>query len=178
MHPPRSSKLIGEYYDELKQKVEKLKRGVQRLDMVFDVYREKRLKTQTRDARGKGIRVAVRKETLMPKDFHSFIRNCMNKTELFKLLAEVFIDTTHPVIVSTSLDHVLSNLLHDKQGIDPCNHEEADIRVLHVADGSSAGFRKISILTVDTDVVVISLYHFFALGLRELWIEFAVGKSK
>ena len=80
MHPPRSSKLIGEYCDELKQKVEKLAKGVQRLDMVFDVYREKRLKTQTRDARGKGIRVAVRKETLMPKDFHSFIRNCMNKT--------------------------------------------------------------------------------------------------
>jgi hypothetical protein len=40
------------------------------------------------------------------------------------------------------------------------------------------GYQKVSIVTVDTDVVVISLYHFFSLNLEELWIEFGVEKYR
>ena len=61
--------------------------------------------------------------------------------------------------------------------IEPCNHEEADTRLLlHVLDG--AGIKKISIITVDTDFVVIAIQHFSVLDLEELWVELGVGKSR
>ena len=36
--------------------------------------------------------------------------------------------------------------------------------------------KKVSIIAVDTDVVVLALQHFFTLNLEELWIEFGVDK--
>ena len=38
--------------------------------------------------------------------------------------------------------------------------------------------KRITIITVDTDVVVIALYIFFSLDTDELWIEFGVGANK
>ena len=146
---------------------------VQCLDLVFDIYLPNSLKMQTRDKRGKGIRVSVRKYTPLLNNFNSFMRNDVNKTKLFQMLAETFISIAQPIIVATSLDHVLTNSLPDISRVDPCNHEEADTRlILHVLDGSNNGYKKISIVTVGTDVVVTSLYHFFSLNLDELWIEF------
>lgn len=63
--------------------------------------------------------------------------------------------------------------------MEPCNHEEADTRLLlHVLDASLKGFNKISIVTVDTDVVVIALFHFFDMNIAELWIEIGVGQYR
>ena len=43
-----------------------------------------------------------------------------------------------------------------------CNHEEADTCIfLHAKNASDNGIRKLSIVTVDTDVVIVALYHFF-----------------
>ena len=93
------------------------------------------------------------------------------------MVAKTCISMVQPVIVATSLDHVITNSLSGISRIDPCNHEEADTRfILHVLDGSRNGYSKVSIVTVDTDVVVISLYHL--LNLDELWIEFGVGKYR
>ena len=42
-----------------------------------------------------------------------------------------------------------------------CNHEEADTCIcLHAKNASENGIRKLSIITVDTDVVIVALYHF------------------
>jgi len=111
--------------------------------------------------------VSVRKETPIPKDFQKFLRNDKNKTELFQLLADSMCEIPHPVIVSTKLNHVVSNLMTSLDQMDPCNHEEADTRMfVHIKDG------------VDTDVVIIALYHFFSLNIEELWIEFGTGKYR
>ena len=49
IHQPRSSQTIGEYcFDEIKEKVCRLTNQIQRLDFVFDVYKEKNIKAQTR----------------------------------------------------------------------------------------------------------------------------------
>ena len=73
----------------------------------------------------------------------------------------------------------MTNCVFDTSAIEPCNHEEADTRVfLHVLDGSRKGMKRISIVTVDTDVVVIAIRLFSKLDLEELWIEFGTGKSK
>ena len=53
-----------------------------------------------------------------------------------------------------------------------CSHEEADSSFLSpVLDVSSNEFRKVSIVTVDTDVVIIALYRFFSLQPEELSVE-------
>ena len=48
---------------------------------------------------------------------------------------------------------------------------------LHELEMSRLGVKKLFIVTVDTDVVVIALYTFWDLDLEELWIEFNRGKD-
>ena len=125
---------------------------------------------------GNGMRIAVRRETPLPKDFQSILRNNLNKTELFQLLADRFI--VNPSIVCTKLEQVKTKNEQYLNRIDNCNHEEADIRIiLHTVDGSQT-YKNILIIIVDTDVVIIALCHFFSLSLSELWVEFGVGQNR
>ena len=80
------------------------------------------------------------------------------------------------IIVETSGEIVLSNTEIDDDNIAPCNHKEADTRLLLPAyDDAFHGYKKVMITTVDTDVVVIALHTFFSLDLEELWAEFGNG---
>ena len=57
--------------------------------------------------------------------------------------------------------------------ITPCNHEEADTRIiLHAAHCARLGHQKVAIRTVDTDVLVLAVAAFQFLQLQELWIAF------
>lgn len=50
-----------------------------------------------------------------------------------------------------------------------CNHEDADTHLLlHALDASTNGCKSISIVTTDTDVVIIALYYFFDLNVPDL----------
>ena len=62
--------------------------------------------------------------------------------------------------------------------LSPCNHEEADTRMLvHVADAARAKHKRIAIRTVDTDVVVICIGSFHLLPQIELWVIFGSGEN-
>lgn len=62
--------------------------------------------------------------------------------------------------------------------ISPCTHEEADTRLLlHTANAVKHGSQKISIRTVDTDIVVLAIAHFASIKPQELWIDFGTGKQ-
>ena len=171
MNRPKTATTYGSFYkDELISQLKVACRNVERLDVVFDIYKEKSLKNETRESRGEGIRISIRKDMY-------------NKTELFKMLAETAvteISKESATVVATLGSGVVSNDTNlNTSSIAPCNHEEADTRVfLHALDGANNGFKKMSIVTVDTDVVVIAIQHFAALKLEELWIEFGVGKSR
>ncbi len=182
MNPPKSSSTYGNYCQvELFRKIRYASRHTERLDIVFDFYQENSLKSQTRENRGEEIRVSVRKDTPICKNFQKFMRNDRNKTELFEMIstAAINIPETESKIVATIENQVVANTVLDTSRVEPCNHEEADTRLLlHVLDGAETGIRKISIVTVDTDVVVIALRHFFDLNLEELWIEFGTGRSR
>jgi hypothetical protein len=170
INAPKESKTFGEYCSiEIADKIRRLSCSLKRLDFVFDTYREVSIKSQTREDRGKGFRVSVREETPICKRFSEFLRNNDNKTELFKMLAGyiVKVSTTDVTIIATSAEHVLSNSNSCVATLEPCNHEEADTRLLlHVLDASKNDNRKITTVTVDTDVVIIALYHFFSLNLQ------------
>ncbi|KXJ19758.1 hypothetical protein AC249_AIPGENE21499 [Exaiptasia diaphana] len=63
-----------------------------------------------------------------------------------------------------------------------CNHKEANKRLLvHVADALQRGSKEVSVRTVDTDVVVILIGHFYNLmrlyGPCDVWIAFGMGKN-
>ena len=83
-------------------------------------------------------------------------------------------------IMATHLEDVLSNNLDgDLFTLQPCNHKEVDTRLLlHALDTSKSGFKRFLIVTVDTDVVVLALCHFFNLDLQELLIEIGIGKNQ
>ena len=182
MNPPFGELRFREYCNELKDKLSIIGRGFTRMDAVFDVYKEGSLKSQTLEKRGTGIRVSVREHAPVLKNFTNLTGRDANKTELFDMISQKSSSLPTPFVVATVSEGVGTNQpslnsLHNQ--LSPCTHEEADTRlILHILNGSSCGFKKISIITVDTDVVVILLYHFFSLDLDELWIEFGVGKSK
>ena len=60
----------------------------------------------------------------------------------------------------------------------PCYKEEVDDRLLpHVTEQSGLGFKRLMVVTVNTDVVVIDFYAYWDLEVAEVWIEFGKGKE-
>jgi hypothetical protein len=58
-----------------------------------------------------------------------------------------------------------------------CTHEEADTRIfLHLEDAVKQGYSKVTVRTVDTDVVVLGVTSAHRLNITELWIAFGTGK--
>lgn len=77
MNRRKSSTTYGMYCEEqlLKKHQFVASQSIQILDVVFDVYLENSLKSQTRQNRGEGIRVSVCKNIPVCKDFQKFLRN-------------------------------------------------------------------------------------------------------
>ena len=119
-------------------------------------------------------------DSKIPGNWAAFLRIDKNKEELFHFLADQLgtVGVQHGQVVSTKGNAVVCNRdTDDTSSLSPCNHEEADTRLLlHAADAAKNGLKKIMLRTVDTDVVVIAVSTFQDLGLSELWITFGVGK--
>ena len=64
--------------------------------------------------------------------------------------------------------------------ISPCTAEEADGRMLlHAGHTVRCGMDCITIRTVDSDVIVIAVHAFREMsGIKELWVDFGVGRSR
>ena len=109
------------------------------------------------------------------------MRDSNNKTELFKILAEsmTHLDTSKTSIITPSLGYVDANTVEtDLLTMQSRNHQESNSRLqLLVLDASSKILQKGSIVTVDTDLAVTALYHFFSLKLEDLWVENDVGQQ-
>lgn len=154
-----------------------------RLDLVWDVYIADSLKARTRAKRGKGVSRSVIAEGAIPRNWHNFLREDANKTQLFKFLSEALLqwfNLTDKQLVVTYGEQVRSKpLLFDLSSIAPCTHEEADSRMLlHASHAIRHGHSRFMIRTVDTDVVVLAVS--FARNQpqeHELWIAFGSGKG-
>jgi len=80
-------------------------------------------------------------------------------------------------IIMTSGSDAICMPPQDTKYLAPCDHEDAVTRmILHLADAVNKGLKKISVHTVDTDVVVLSVAA-IKLCVEELWIAFGVGKK-
>ena len=122
-------------------------------------------------------------ETVLPINWKSFLRVDDNKTALFHFLANQIslIDVPNgKVIVTTLGENVLVNGTDlERAGLEPCNHEEADTRMLlHCQHAFNQEARKLMCVATDTDVVVIAIASATRFIDCEAWIEFGHGKHK
>lgn len=132
---------------------------VSRVDVVWDEYFPESLKAETRSKRGKGVRRRVEPSSAIPGNWPEFLRIDDNKAELFSFLAtNVTALDTDKQIISTHHAEVLCTQPQDVSGLAPCTHEEADTRILlYLGDAVKEGYTKVSIRTVDTDVLVLAV---------------------
>ncbi|KAL8593397.1 hypothetical protein ACOMHN_067072 [Nucella lapillus] len=157
--------------------------NVTRVDAVWDTYPEDNLKTQTHNRRGLGPRTRIGDgQTRIPKHDWStgFLKNVDNKRELFPFLSAQLVnqDLGGRLLLSTSEESVLSNRQHDVTGLHPCNHTEADTRIiLHLAHAAQQGHQVALVRTVDSDVVILAIHFFTTPGLSQLWICLGSGKK-
>lgn len=109
------------------------------------------------------------------------MKDSQNKDELFQFISQELQRNTAESqyhLLTTKSDIVLSNKPSDLTGVSPCQHEEADTRmILHLRNAAEQGHSKAYLRTVDSDVVVLVINQFHELGLSELWIGFGTGKS-
>ena len=117
--------------------------------------------------------------TALPSPNGTANRTCGKQKELFsvcKQLAKTDMDGI--LLISTMSDTVLSNKSIYTSPLQPCNHGEADTRIiLHLAHASSQGQDKTLVCTVDSDIVVPGIAFFEQLGLSERWIGFDTGRT-
>ena len=135
---------------------------VSRLDLVWDTYLPDSLKGTTRAKRGQGTRRRVVAAAATPRNWQNFLRVDGNKTELFRFLSCALMEWFDQVgkqLVITDWKTVLTKPnLPDLTSLVPCNHEEADSRMLlHASHAAQNGHNSILIRTVDTDVVVLAV---------------------
>jgi hypothetical protein len=109
-----------------------------RLDLVWDRYITNSLKGTARAKRGKGVRRRVVGGSTIPGNWASFLRVDENKTELFIFLSDILYDSFQladkELVITKGEDVLRKPPLLDTSALAPCNHEEADTRImLHAA---------------------------------------------
>ena len=144
------------------------------------MYLAESLKADTCSKRGKGVRRCVEQSSAIPGNWQEFLCIDDNKTELFSFLAMnvASIKTSKQGITTHNADVLCINY-QDVKGLAPCTHKEADTHILlHLEDAVQQGHNKMSIRTVDTDVVVLAITLAQRLNndIAELWVAFGVGK--
>ena len=88
------------------------------------------------------------------------------------------LDLNGRLVISTNMESVFSNKQVDISGLQPCNHTEADTRILlHFAHASSQDHQIAFMRTVDNGVVILTIHRFASLGLSELWVCLGSGRK-
>ena len=106
------------------------------------------------------------------------MKGSSNKAELFHLISKKITRnrTDHKMVLATQGKNVIFSSIIVIDRFSSCNHEEADTRMfLHLKHFLATGHCKVSLKTVDKDVVIITISLFHKLDLEELWIEFGTG---
>ena len=147
-----------------------------------DNYVVDSLKATARAKRGKGVCYRVVDSAPIPANWQNFLRVDLNKKELFSFLSKALVQSfkqDKKELVVTDGDQVVCvPPQQDAHLLAPCNHEEADSRMmLHVAHAAQHDHHHILVRTVDTDVVVLAVMVAETLPAdNEVWIAFGTGK--
>ena len=182
MIPPKSNCTVDEYCNIYMMHVVKFFSNTSRIDIVFDVYLQSSLKEGVRASRGV-CPTMITKGNSRIKSWKRFLRNDANKQSLFVSIASYASSITllpGQQLVVTSRDQVLTNPLSDpiREYLSPCDHEEADSRmILHSHDVLEFA-SSVVIRTVDTDVLVLAVAAAARCKDKQLFVSFGVGDSQ
>ena len=116
----------------------------------------------------------------MPKTWKESLRVDENKTKLFVFLSEVAACRPRGFDKELYTTHG-SDVLRSPTGLDVsnltlCSHEKADTRlILNSADAVLKGHRRVSIRTVDTDLLVLAVVSLDKIKPDELWVILGTG---
>jgi len=86
----------------------------------------------------------------VPSNWQEFLRVDNNKRELFHFLADTDVNIAGKTVVMTHEDGIKSSGLQvtDLTSIEPCNHKEADTRImLHCLHAATCGNQRLCIRT-------------------------------
>ncbi|KAL8610883.1 hypothetical protein ACOMHN_056738 [Nucella lapillus] len=113
------------------------------------------------------------------KNWNSFLQVDANKTELFSYIAQCVINIeTEKLIVTTRVPVSCQNMRSTRATCPPCNHEEADTRMMVHLVHAAQHNKKVMVRTVYTDVVVVLAVAVVACRLAlEVWIAVGAGKD-
>ena len=158
-----------------------------RVNVIWDRYLPDSLKATTRHRRGAGIRQRMPQDGngKIQRNWNSHLQNAINKVELFHYLSVSIAQTVFyegKIVLSTLDENVLGSPVpsadESEYPLSLCNHEEFDTRgVLHAANAVSHGYKRILIIANDTDIVVLGISFFNAIGADKLWVSFGMGNK-
>ncbi len=166
---PEKAKTFGDFSDVFVSTTLIKGAAYKRVDIVFDRYREKSIKTSTRTRRSRNVR-AMRRViegplVPLPSNWQAFLVLGDNKADLARFLSEELITMApeHKVIVVSGGFKEEEEVRCSDTTVDvdtlKCNHEEADTRiVLHVIHNNEYA-QNVVVLARDTDVLLLLLAH-------------------
>lgn len=186
---PPNLKTFGEISDYLLKKI--LSGSANTAYFVTDHYLPHSIKTMERNRRSMVGTIRVipkRRDQPKPKQFQRFLTNAENKLDLIKFLVSEW--STNDRHVAVFKDKIIFITVEDKafsikvsrgsMKIDPVpelesQQEEADTKMfLCAAHASSWGYESVKIVTVDSDVAILSIYYQKRLDLS-IYLEMGTG---
>lgn len=136
-----------------------------------------RIKESTQQNRGKGVRRKFAGKTKLPGNSANLLPYPTNKQELFAFLSNKISTVDCPEDKESITSGTTSIIKGTNRPIAPCDHEEADTRLLiHIIDALLNDCTSCLVRSVDTDVIAILIGNFIYLLL--LFQEVAFGKGK
>ena len=183
---PENVGTFGEYADRFVQAVLAAGKNYQRIDVVFDRYRDDTIKAGTRTRRTQAARpirrVIESRDVPLPRNWANFLSLSENKADLGHFLSEELCSqaTSEQEIVVAGGFKDEREVRSSKTSTDiaqlRATHEEADTRlVLHALN---CPFEVVVVASKDTDVLVMLLAHFPNMQCEHLWMRSGTAKQR
>ena len=131
MLKPTAVCTFKEYADEIFFKFLRHQlQDVNRIDVVWDQYWDESIKGVTRTQRGTGVRRRVAENAKIPSQWFQFLRDNLNKEELFSFLTSQLSIQKFDQEIHMTLKQSVKSSPQMNVGFSECNHEEADTRMV------------------------------------------------
>ena len=174
---PQKAVTFGDLADVFVGVVLQSGKQFKRIDVVFDRYYKKSIKSGTRTRRGQGSaairRLIESRDVPLPSKWDNFMAHPENKTDLANFLSQQMMlkaPNNKTIVLSGGFNDEekveSSSLEVDTDSLKAC-HEEADTRIiLHCMNNQASS---IVIASRDTDVLVLLLAHFHEMPTTRVW---------
>lgn len=183
---PCDAKTFGDLADTFTSSIFHSGRAYDRIDVVFDRYRDESIKSNTRQRRTKTTRPIRRivegRDVPLPQSWSNFLALPENKADLARFLSEELLaNSPHDkevVAAGGFADEQVVKSSRDTTNLIPlrATHEEADTRlILHAI---SISLDTVVVSARDTDVLLLLVSHFTRMTSENIWMMTGTAKKR